>query len=247
MIEIADDIIVLGKTLDENDQNLKAVRERARKTGISFNPDKCKNACKEISFFGYVIGADGLKPDRRKVKAIKNMHPSTSRADIRTFLGMFQVLSRFISNLAKVSEVLWDLIKSSNESQWFAEHQVEVENVKRLIISPKSPMIIQVDASMRGLGETLYQDKGPVEYRSKLLTETECRYSNIYREMLGIVYALEKFHYYAYRRHVIVETDRKPLQSIFKKYLSSAPPRIARMMLRIRKYDVEIKYVPGKI
>ncbi|CAB4025295.1 Retrovirus-related Pol poly from transposon 297 [Paramuricea clavata] len=57
---------------------------------------------------------------------------------------------------------------------------------------------------------------------------------------------LEKFHYYAYGRHVTVETDHKPLEAIFKKHLSSAPPRISRMMLRIQKYVVEIKYVPGK-
>ena len=43
-----------------------------------------------------------------------------------------------------------------------------------------------------------------------------------------------------------MESDHKPLEAIFKKHLSSAPPRIARMMLRIQKYDAEIKYVPGK-
>ena len=64
--------------------------------------------------------------------------------------------------------------------------------------------------------------------------------------MLSIVYGLEKFHYYAYGRNVTIETDHKPLDSIFKKHLSSAPPRIARIMLRIHKYDVDIKYVPGK-
>ena len=64
--------------------------------------------------------------------------------------------------------------------------------------------------------------------------------------MLAIVHGLEKFHYYAYGRHVTVETDHKPLEAIFKKHLSSSPPHIARMMLRIQKYDVEIKYVPGK-
>ena len=63
--------------------------------------------------------------------------------------------------------------------------------------------------------------------------------------MLAVVHGLEKFHYYAYGRHVTVETDHKPLEAIFKKHLSTAPPRIARMMLRIQKYDVEIKYVPG--
>ena len=107
-------------------------------------------------------------------------------------------------------------------------------------------MIIQVDAYSRGLGATLLQEKGPIEYRSKLLTETESRYSNIEREMLAVVHGLEKFHYYVYGRGVTVETDHKPLEAIFKKHLTAAPPRIARMMLRVQKYDAEIKYVQGK-
>ena len=44
----------------------------------------------------------------------------------------------------------------------------------------------------------------------------------------------------------MVESDHKPLEAIFRKHLASAPPCIARMMLRIQKYDAQIKYVPGK-
>ena len=67
--------------------------------------------------------------------------------------------------------------------------------------------------------------------------------------MLAVVHGLGKFHYYVkklYGRGVTVETDHKPLEAIFKKHLTTAPPRIARMMLRVQKYDAEIKYVQGK-
>ena len=64
--------------------------------------------------------------------------------------------------------------------------------------------------------------------------------------MLGIVYGLEKFHYFAYGRHVVIETDHTPLENIFKKSLASARIAKSRMMLRIQKYDMETKYVPGK-
>jgi hypothetical protein len=129
-----------------------------------------------------------------------------------------------------------------------------VDRIKNAITSPKSlqyfnssePVTIQVDASQRGIGAILLQDKGPVEFASKLLTETETRYSNIEREMLAVLPGLEKFHYYVYGRPVVIHTDHKPLEAIFKKHLANAPPRISRMMLRIQKYDVQIKYVPGK-
>ena len=253
---IADDIIVYGYKEDhsDHDANLRAVMERARETGLRFNADKCKIRCTEIPFFGHTISANGLRMDPQKMEAISKMDPSSNLADLQSFLGMTQFLSRFVPNLASLSANLWDLTKKSSDFQWGPEHQSAVDNIKHAITSAGSlqyfdstkPVTIQVDASIRGLGATLIQDKGPIEYRSKLLTETETRYSNIEREMLAVVHGLEKLHYYAYGRHITVETDHKPLEAIFKKHLSTAPPRIARMMLRIQKYDVEIKYVPGK-
>ena len=251
---IADDIVIYGRDLSDHDANLRAVMERARETGLRFNADKCKIRCTEIPFFGNVISASGLKPDPRKIEAITNMDPSPCLADLQTFLGMVQFLSRFIPQLASLSACLWDLTKKDSEFQWGPEHQLAVDKTKQAVTSATSlnyfdstkPVTIQVDASTCGLGAMLFQDQGPIEYRSKLLTETETRYSNIEREMLAVVHGLEKFHYFAYGRHVTVETDHKPLESIFKKHISSTPPRIARMMLRIQKYDVEIKYVPGK-
>ena len=45
------------------------------------------------------------------------------------------------------------------------------------------------------------------------------------------------------------KTDHKPLETIFKKHLFSAPPPMAIMIKHIQNYDVYItsqKYVPGK-
>ena len=66
----------------EHDKNLKAVLERARETGVRFNPDKCQIARTELPFFVHTISATGLKPDHRKVEAITNMDPSTNLADL---------------------------------------------------------------------------------------------------------------------------------------------------------------------
>ena len=230
------------------------VLQRARETGLRFNLDKCKFRCTRIPFFGHIIGAEGLQPDPRKIDSIQSMDPSTSLADLQTFLGMVQFLSRFVPNLASIAASLWALTKKTSEFVWCPEHQSAVDRIKAAIAAPTSlqyfdstqPVTIQVDASQRGLGAVLLQANGPVEFASKLLTATESHYSNIEREMLAVLFGLEKFHYYAYGRHVVVESDHKPLEAIFKKHLSSAPPRIARMMLRIQKYDAQIKYVPGK-
>ena len=251
---IADDIVIYGCDLADHDANLKSVMERALETGLCFSADKCKIRCTEIPFFGHIISSSGLRPDPQKVEAISSMDPSTSLADLQTFPGMIQFLSRYLPNLASHSATLWDLTKRDSEFHWQPQHQQAVDKIRKAITSANSlqyfdhtkPVIIQVDASSRGLGATLLQDKGPIEYRSKLLTEAESCYSNIEREMLAIVHDLEKFHYYVYERGVTVETDHKPLQAIFKEHLATAPPRIAKVMLGVQKYDAEIKYIQGK-
>jgi hypothetical protein len=45
---------------------------------------------------------------------------------------------------------------------------------------------------------------------------------------------------------VIVGSDHKPLESIYKKPLIAAPKRLQRMLLRLQKYDLEIQFKSGK-
>ena len=63
--------------------------------------------------------------------------------------------------------------------------------------------------------------------------------------MLAIVYFLEKWHQFAFARHVTVYTDQKPLESIVNKLLDRAPKRLQSMLLRCLAYDADIKYKPG--
>ena len=82
-------------------------------------------------------------------------------------------------------------------------------------------------------------------FASKSLTETECRYANIERELLAVVYGCERFHTYIYGSNFVVETDHKP-EMISLKNLTSAPPRLQRMLLRIQDYDMTIKCRPAR-
>jgi len=57
----------------------------------------------------------------------------------------------------------------------------------------------------------LHEDE-PIEYASRSMTATgRDSYAQIEKEMLAIVFAMDKFHTYVYRRHVTIETDHKPL------------------------------------
>ena len=89
------------------------------------------------------------------------------------------------------------------------------------------------------------QEGQPVTYASRALTPAEQRYSQIEKELLAQVFGLEHNHHYTFGRRVILWIDHKPLVSIYKKPLASAPKRLQRLLLRLQQYDVDLKYKPG--
>lgn len=93
------------------------------------------------------------------------------------------------------------------------------------------PTELQCDASETGLGATLTQHGQPVAYVSRALSATERNYAQIEKELLAIVFGLERFHQYTYGRRITVESDHKPLEIIHKKPLASEPKRVQRMLL----------------
>ena len=64
-------------------------------------------------------------------------------------------------------------------------------------------------------------------------------------EMLAICFALQRFDTYVYAKDVTVETDHKPLLSIVKKPLTTAPKRLQRMLLRLQRYNYTVIFRPG--
>ena len=86
----------------------------------------------------------------------------------------------------------------------------------------------------------------PIAYISQALTPTEQRYAQIEKEFLAIVYALERCHQYTFGRNVLVHSDHKPLESILKKPLASAPRRLQGMMMHLQRYDITVSYERGK-
>ena len=86
----------------------------------------------------------------------------------------------------------------------------------------------------------------PTAFILKTLLPCEQRYTNIERELLAILWGVQKFHTYVYRQKVLVETDHKPLEAIFRKPLNECPPQLQRMLLKLTKYDLEVNECPRK-
>ena len=88
-------------------------------------------------------------------------------------------------------------------------------------------------------------DTNVIAYASRCLTDTETRYSQIEREALAIVYAIEHFHLYLYVHEFMLITDNKPLGLIYQNPKSRTSARLERWCLRLQDYTFHVKYRPG--
>ena len=84
---IADDVQVFGNE-KTHDRNLHEAVEYTRKAGIKLIFDKCVIKTKCCSFFGNLYTPEGVKPDPKKVDAIKQMLPPMNKQQVSSFLGM---------------------------------------------------------------------------------------------------------------------------------------------------------------
>ena len=208
-----------------------------------------------MSFIGHVATADGLRVDPDKVKAIRDMPAFTGKAGVQRPLGMVQYLSKFLPNLSDMTKPLRELTQQDVKWCWKDAHITAPSQLKEAVTcspvlryySLSDEVTLQCNASKSGLGAALLQNGQPVAYASRALTPAETRYAQIEKQLLAIIVPCEKFDTYIYGGHVVtVETDHKPLEIIARKGLNSAPQRLQRMLLRLQRYNLEIRYKKGK-
>lgn len=250
-----DDILVTGKTEKEHDKNLQEVMNRARSLNVKFNLAKLQYKVLEVSYLGHIFNKDGMKMDPKRINAITEMNEPQSKKELQRFLGMINYVRSFIPNMAEITQPLRELLKLNIEFQWTEKHSSVVNDLKKLLVSAPilqpfdihKDIIIQTDASKSGVGCVLLQEKRPIAFASRSLSETEENYAQVEKELLAILYACTKFHCYIYGKKVEMHTDHKPLVSIMKNDLCKInSSRLQRMKLKMSIYNLNVVYVPGK-
>ena len=199
---------------------------------------------------------DRLKPDPEKVAAVEKMSSPKSTKELECQLGMFTYLSQYSPHLSQRTACLRELCKEDRGWICSPEHQEAFTEIKKMITEvsgpvlqyyePSKPVRAQVDASQSGLGAVVMQNGRLIAYASKSLTTTQQAYAQTEKEALALVFSCEKFHHYLYGRNFVAETDHKPLEIIMKKPSHLVLMRLQRMRMRLQRYNVTVKYKPGK-
>ncbi|KAI3681690.1 hypothetical protein L6452_36493 [Arctium lappa] len=103
------------------------------------------------------------------------------------------------------------------------------------------------DASNHAVGAVLGQKDGKnshvIYYASRSLDSAQCNYSTTEKELLAVVFALEKFRSYLLGTKVIVFLDHDALKYLLKK--KDAKSRLIRWILLLQEFNLEIRDKSG--
>ncbi|CAN6579334.1 unnamed protein product [Malus baccata var. baccata] len=187
--------------------------------------------------------------DYRKLNA-------TTRNDHFPLSFIDQMLERrFIKDFSKISNPLCRLLQKdvafdfNEECEKAFNHLKEMLTSAPIIVPPdwSLPFELMCDASDYALGAVLGQrkEKRPhvIYYASRTLNDAQLNYSTTEKELLAVVFALDKFRSYLLGTKVIIYTDHAALKYLFTK--KEAKPRLIRWMLLLQEFDIEIRDKKG--
>lgn len=75
VVNIIDDLLVWGDSIQEHDHRLKTLLNRAKEYNLKLNRNKCFIRTNEVKYVGYTLTDNGLKPDEEKIKALTQLPP----------------------------------------------------------------------------------------------------------------------------------------------------------------------------
>ena len=97
-----DDIIcVTNGTIEEHERELREVLTKLQEAGYRASERKTEMFKKELTWLGYLINQNGVKPIQDKTDAITKLKAPTNAKELKSFLGSIQHLSKFLNNLSK--------------------------------------------------------------------------------------------------------------------------------------------------
>uniref|UniRef100_A0A8R1EML3 RNA-directed DNA polymerase n=4 Tax=Caenorhabditis japonica TaxID=281687 RepID=A0A8R1EML3_CAEJA len=254
-----DDLIICGSTVEEHNRRLHSLFERIKEYGLRVKSSKCSFLQSEVKFLGFIVNRNGRRPDPAKITAIEKMPAPTDVSQLRSFLGLVQFYGSFVKDLHNFRGPLDELTKKDVDFVWTKSCESSFGRIKDVLKSdlllthfdPKLPIIVAADASNYGIGAVITHrmadgSEKAIFHASKSLTTAQRGYSQIEKEGLGLIFAVEKFHRYLHGRKFTLRTDHKPLLAIFgsKKGIPVySSNRLQRWALILLNYDFDIEYI----
>jgi hypothetical protein len=174
---------------------------------------------------------------------------------IHSFLRHARFYRRFIQNISQIAQLLTHLLAKDTpfiftEEGLQAVHPLKKALVSLPVIQPPNlhlPFEIMCNASDYVVGAVLGQSKDKKQYAisdaSKTLTSPQLNYATTEKELLAIVFAIEKFRSYLVDAKVIVYIDHASLKYLLME--KDAKPCLIWWILLLKEFHLEIRDKKG--
>ena len=204
-----DDLLIFSDTYEEHVQHVQKVLEKMSAAGLQLDIDKCEFHVRETKYLGLIIGADGIKMDAVKVKAVQEWAVPKTVKDIQSFLGFANFYRRFIKDFSRIVKPMVRLTRTKDPSvvwDWNQACQDAFDGLKKAFteapvlayFTPGLETILETDASDYVTSAVLSQ-RGtdgilrPIAYLSTKMDPAECNYDIYDKELMAIVKAFEEW------------------------------------------------------
>ncbi|KAL6321924.1 hypothetical protein AAG906_035826 [Vitis piasezkii] len=186
--------------------------------------EKCHFMVHQGIVLGHIISEKGIEVDKAKVELIVKLPPQQAVKGVRQFLGHAGFYRRFIKDFSNLSKPLCELLAKDVKFIWDERCQKSFDQLKQCLTTTpivrapnwQLPFEVMCDASDFAIGAVLGQreDGKPyvIYYASKTLNEAQRNYTTTEKELLAVVFALDKFRPYLVGSFIIVFTDHSALK-----------------------------------
>jgi hypothetical protein len=196
--------VVFGEDLRIHNDRLCEVFSRMRKYNLKLQPDKCKFLRKEVSYLGHVIGQTGMRPDEKRIEAVKEYPKPKSTRQLKGFLGLVGYYRRFIPNCSKIAKPLTELLKKDAPYVWNDKMEEAFASLKPVLLTEpllqypdfSKPFILTTDAIGAVLSQGSIGKDPPITYTSRTLNRAKRNYPTVEKELIAIVWGCKYFRQY---------------------------------------------------
>jgi len=105
------------------------------------------------------------------------------------------------------------------------------------------PFEIECDASGRGVGAVLMQNKRPIAHFSKALSESNLSKSAYEKELMALVLAVQHWRPYLLGRKFVAYSDQKSLRNLLQQRITTVDQQ--NWLAKLLGYQFDIIYKPG--
>uniref|UniRef100_A0A803SM11 ribonuclease H n=1 Tax=Anolis carolinensis TaxID=28377 RepID=A0A803SM11_ANOCA len=255
LIIYLDDFLVFSRSQSEHEKHVRMVLQRLRDHGLYAKLEKCAFDLQEVDFLGYRVSPQGLSMDPAKVSAVLEWRAPTNKKEVQRFLGFANYYRKFIPDFARWSDPITSCIRGKQPFRWTEQAEKGFQQLKKLFTTqpilqhpdPKTPFVVQADASDVAIGAVLMQPVGEhlhsCAFYSRQLTAPERNYTIWEKELLAIKAAFENWRHWleGAKFPIEVHTDHRNLEHL--RTARKLNQRQQRWALFFERFDFQIHYV----